>query len=340
MTTPPGHESGQPPGAGGLVWASYIDALVRERGSLAAVAAHLAAQRGYADDVASVERGLRRLRGRGHRDGGVWGRRAIAVFGVPHAVEQRVRWMGHYHSRFTDLPTSLCREILASWDCPPLSETSARSWIQLGFANVALRLREHERAVEHLRQAALATGADASVCIELGLVEAYLLARDDPAESGRLLDDVEASLAANTLEEDTHACLFARLVDQRAYALNKPLRGAPDHRGAVALYERIPEIAPPFARCRRHNGLGWSLLRLGDRERAVLHARASVSVAGDSGSLRLRAMALNLLARALGGDEGREAATRAEQIASRLEDEELIARYAPANLVSQGDPTL
>ena len=95
-----------------LDWSAYVDWMVGVAGSLAAVADRLAAHRGYRDDAGSVERALRRLRRRGTRDGGTWGARAIAVFGLPDAVHQRVRWLGQYHSRFTDLPASVTADLL------------------------------------------------------------------------------------------------------------------------------------------------------------------------------------------------------------------------------------
>ena len=85
--------------------------------------------------------------------------------------------------------------------------------------------------------------------------------------------------------------------------------------------------------CRRENGLGWSSLRLGDRTAAQHHARASVLHAGDSGSLRLRAMALNLLAATLEGEAAAHARRRAVGIAQRLEDEALRVRFSTAQAV-------
>ncbi len=341
---------GQDYGHASLDWAAYLEALIADRGSLSAVAAHVGAQRGYTDDVASIERGLRRLRGRGHRDGGVWGRRVLAIFGLPGSVVDRVRWMGLYHSRFTDLPTSICRELLVSWNRPPVSETPARVWVQLGLASVALRQRRYDQAAMHLTQAERTPGPPAAK-VELALSQSYLLSRTDSTASERLLDTAETLLANHdetatwksdgttagerdeTIHGDDYACLYARLIDQRAYHLNKPREGNADHAAAFALYRRIPQEGPPFARCRRHNGMGWSLLRLGHPAEALAHARHSVREAGDSGSLRMRAMALNLLARALatGPDADPDAATHAAQraaaIARRLEDEELIGRY-------------
>lgn len=325
--TAPGQDPGQASPAT-LDWARYIDLLIDQRGSLAALAAHLAAQRGFSDEVSTVERGLRRLRQRGHKDGGIWGRRVLALFGIPVSVEQRLRWMGHYHSRFTDLPTPICSELVLPWNQPPWSESRARVWVRLALANVALRRRQRALAVEHLVQAARVSPLSPAAAAELGLVQAYAV-RADAAPP--LLDEVERLLVVHdSIEPEHRACLWARLIDQRAYPLNKPATGtAPDHAAALALYRSLPEEGPPFAQCRRHNGMGWSHLRMGEHERAIAHGVASEQQAGDAGSLRLRAMALNLLAHAHepGSEEASRAATRARHIAEGLSDAELIGRY-------------
>lgn len=319
----PGQNSGQP----GLGWDEYLDLLVAERGSLAAVAAAVAEHRGYVEELTSVERGLRRLRGRGHQGGGVWGIRLLQTFGMPRAVETRVRWMGHYHGRFTDLPASICEELLGVWDRPPVSESPARIWVKLGQASVALRRRKPDLARDHLDQARLhARQSVPAARAELALVEAYACGRTEHEARTAALERAALELASTDIEENARACLFARLVDQRAYELNKPRRGEPDHEGALALYRQIPADGPLFARCRRHNGEGWSLLRLGDRGAAARHARLSVQYAGDAGSLRLRAMALNLLAESVDAVEAAQARTRAAAIAHALEDEALAVR--------------
>ncbi len=319
----PGQNSGQ----AGLDWGEYLELLIEERGSLAAVAAALAERRGYVEELSSVERGLRRLRDRRQHGGGVWGTRVLQAFGMPQTVEARVRWMGHYHGRFTDLPASICDELLAIWDRPPVSESPARIWVKLGQANVALRRRLPELAREHLEQARLlAPRSEPAARAELELVQAFVCARDDAAARDIALEAAAAILESEPLEPDTRACLLARLIDQRAYELNKPRHGPPDHEAALALYRQIPADGPLFARVRHHNGMGWSLLRLGDRETARAHARLSVQHAGDAGSLRLRAMALNLLAETVDGPESTEARARAAAIAEALEDEALAVR--------------
>jgi hypothetical protein len=117
-------------------------------------------------------------------------------------------------------------------------------------------------------------------------------------------------------------------VDQRAYQKNNPPVGErPDIRGALALYEAIPrEDIHPFVSYRRDAGLAYGRYKLGDRAAAVELAEAAIRHAGDGGYIRLRAMALNLLARILGAEEGAGARGRALAIAKRLEDEELLGR--------------
>lgn len=305
-----------------------MDSVAAERGSLAQAAALLAERRGFTEDIESVERGLRRLRERGVRDGGVWGQRALRCFGLPRGVTDRIRWMGQYHSRFTDLPASVAEELLRPWDRPPISESPARIWLLLARAGLSLRRREDPAAV--LQQAArLDEKAEAAARVELALVQAFAFGRTDPVAAGKALDRAGELLhsAAKTLAPDDHACLFARYIDQRAYPLNKPMEGPPDHDAALELYLQIPTDGPAFARCRRENGLGHTRLRLGQRDAALEHARASVQASGDSGSLRMRAMALKLLASASEGEAASLALDRARAIAEVLEDEALRTRF-------------
>lgn len=317
----------RPPDAGtAFDWAELVDALIRERGSLTQVAQHLAERRNFEEDAASVERGLRRLRERGHKDGGVWGQRVLRCFGLPRAVDGRIRWMGQYHTRFSDLPASLCDELLRPWDRPPISESPARIWLLLGHASLALRRREDVRP--WLEQATLLIKvAEPAARIELALLDAFAYSRSDPPTCRAALDRAEALLATERIDPDDHACLFARWIDQVAYPLNKPGGPRADHLAARALYERIPVGGPLFARCRRENGLGWTALQLGERAQAHAHARASVEAAGDAGSLRMRAMALNLLAASSEGEASEQAKARARAIARQLEDEALLARF-------------
>ncbi len=321
--TAPGQESGH-----AFSWRTFVDSVAAERGSLAQAAALLAERRGFTEDIESVERGLRRLRERGVRDGGVWGQRALRCFGLPRGVTDRIRWMGQYHSRFTDLPASVAEELLRPWDRPPISESPARIWLLLARAGLSLRRREDPAAV--LQQAArVDEQAETAARVELALVQAFAFGRTDPVAAGKALDRAGDLIrnAASALAPDDHACLFARYIDQRAYPLNKPMEGAPDHDAALQLYLQIPTHGPAFARCRRENGLGHTRLRLGQRNAALEHARASVQASGDSGSLRMRAMALKLLASASEGDAASLALDRARAIAEVLEDEALRTRF-------------
>ncbi|XXY45960.1 hypothetical protein WME91_38750 [Sorangium sp. So ce269] len=56
-------------------------------------------------------------------------------------------------------------------------------------------------------------------------------------------------------------------------------------------------------------------------------SREACRHAGDGGHMRMRAMALNMLARIVGGEEGAEARRRAMAIANELEDEVLRLRF-------------
>lgn len=156
-----------------LTWGEYIQRLVTEHGSLAALALKLSLAGGVDADAASVERALRRLRTKGHRDGGQYGRWLLRTFGMPRDVERRAKWMGVYHSRFTDLPVSLCLDQLRLWDRPPLAESRTRAWLALGFATVALRQDDLAAAEEHLTNARGGHGAVAAR-LEARLLEAFL----------------------------------------------------------------------------------------------------------------------------------------------------------------------
>jgi hypothetical protein len=324
----PGHVPGQGPPAG-FSWGDYVGWLVERQGTLAAVAERLAALGAFADDVGSVERGLRRLRSRGQLGGGRWGARALAAFGLPGAIDERARWMGAYHSRFTDLPLPLCQDLLRLWDRPPLSDSPSSVWLALGHATGALRGNEFEAAKAHLRRARASFGrAPPEARVELLLTEAFVASRGERERVAPVLAEAEPLFALEMPAYD-RACLHARWVDQRAYELNHRREGrAPDHAAAEALYGAIPtEGAPPFALCRRASGLAFAHWRRGDVEGGAALAREACRHAGDGGHLRLRAMALTMLGRIVGGPEGAEARARALAIAASLDDEALRLRF-------------
>jgi len=319
MAREPGHDSGHASEAG-FVWADYVDWVVASAGSLAAAADRLCAHRGYKDDVASAERALRRLRRRGSLDGGTWGARALAVFGLPGAVEQRVRWLGQYHARFTDLPVPVCADLVRAWDRPPTTASrDGRAWLALAHASLALRRRDHDAALVHLDRArADLAAAPPAARLEGMFARAYVASRAAPAGVAALLADAGPLLAAVTDRHD-HACLEARWIDHRAYALN----AGGELAAAEALYRALPEDGPPFARARRASGLAYARWKQGAGDEAARWALAAAEHAGDGGHLRARAMALGLYARIAGDDAARR---RAVEISQRLEDETLLAR--------------
>jgi hypothetical protein len=320
-------ESGQPEGAG-LTWAVLLDGLVTRVGSLSAVAERLAETRGFTEDVGSIERALRRLRSRGTKPGGKWGTQLVRIFGLPGGIERRLQWMGTYHSRFLDLPVVVCEELVIAWDHDPIRQSApARVWLALARASLALRRSDMEGAAEPLMRArSEERHAPPEARIELRLTEAYRVSRTDPEQVTALLGEVEPLLAL-VQDESERLSFFARWIDQRAYELNhKRGERPPDVASAERLYLQIPpEGVPPFAASRRANGLAYCRWKQGDREQAVQLAQLAARQAGDGGHVRLRAMALSLLAR-IDPSQG-DAGARARAIAARLEDETLRLRF-------------
>jgi hypothetical protein len=323
MTSRSGQKSGQGGTDAGFGWADYLDELVREHGSLTAVALKIALASRDGADVATVERGLRRLR-KLTGEGGAYGRSVLRRFGLPRTIVRRARWMGLYHSRFADLPISFCLDQLRLWDRPPVTESPARSYIALGFAHCAIRRRDLEEAKRSLDMAERAAKDDPVARCEGLLARAYVAAtdRDVPGAKQLLSRAKELARGSDTAEEA--ACFRARAYDQLAYLA---LRAeTPDLETARKLYEGIDEVGPPFALCKRSNGLGYVAWRAGDRESAAAHARVAVTTAGDAGLLRQRAIALSLLARVAEGEEAERAAARARDLAAAIEDLDLLAR--------------
>jgi len=317
----------------GFTWDDYIEGLVSQAGSLTAVAERLAASRAYEDDVGSVERALRRLRARGLRPGGKWGQALLTLFGLPTTVTARLRWMAAYHSRFSDLPVALCEDLVRLWDHPPTTERrESRGWLALARTSLALRRNDYQGASQLLTQAAGELGASAPVeaRIEAALVRAFIASKLEPARVLELLAEVAPLLETVQSEED-RACLQVRWIDQRAYDLNRGRSGAPNPSAAEALYRQVPDAnVPPFVLCRRANGLAYARWKQGYADEAASLAREAARHAGDGGHVRLRVMALSLLARI----EPREAAShqRALEMSRRMEDELLLSRITPRAL--------
>jgi hypothetical protein len=312
----------------GFSWNDYVAHLVVQHGSLSALAQKLAALAQGPEDPMSIERALRRLRRRGNLDGGEHGRRLLRMFGLPASIEARLQWMGVYHSRFADLPLPVCLDQLRSWDRPPVSDSRARVWIELGLASAALRTKDLETAAAHARRAR--SGAqDGLAGIELGLVEAFLANEQGDRERVRQrLEDVGRRLGQGDLPPPERACLHARWVDQCAYQKTHPPAGEePDFEGALTLYQSIPPgDVHPFVSYRRDAGLAYARWKLGDPDGALGLAESACRHAGDGGYVRLRAMGLNLIARILGEEAGAPYRARARAIAERLADEDLLGR--------------
>ncbi|MGC4118050.1 MAG: hypothetical protein QM765_26570 [Myxococcales bacterium] len=328
-----GQKSGHGASLPGTRWDDYLAALVEEHGTLSAVAWKLV-ERGRSEDVSSIERALRRLRGRGQQDGGLIGRRVLRTFGLPAPLEARARWMGLYHSPFGDLPVTLCADQLRLWDRPPVSESKARVWILLGLAGVALRRRDFAEARARLESAAAVADSPAAR-IEQHLAWAFLVTRLDAAPAraeAAARPHLESAaellrIQRPRLDEGDAACFQARIADHEAYSANR--RG--DVARALSLYRALPaEDTHPFASYRRDAGLAYGLHRTGAREEALRLAWRACEHAGDGGYTRLRVMGLLMVARIERAPAAATTLARAEAIARRLDDPELLVRIERA----------
>ena len=304
--------------AGG--WAALTDELLRRsRGT-----------EGVSSDPQVVEKGLRRLAKRGQKSGGQYGRWVLRFFGVPSPVSRWAEWMGQFHSRFADLPSSLRFEQLSLWDRPPITESRLAAWVHVGLASVLLRMQLSEDAKRRLALAAASAAQAGTACrIEVALLQAKAATDAGAREDARaLFEKVDAWLDSPELSEETRACYHARLVGQRAYHLTRALPGtAPDIAGALALFEQIPD-APfiPFVAFRKCNGLAYCHWQQGDFTAGQRFARLAEQHAGDGGFVRFRIMALNLLARMLPEPEATSVRARAELLSKLVEDEDLLRR--------------
>jgi len=328
----------------GLTWEAYLDHFVAECGGWTSLADELLRRAAGAaeapEDLQSVEKGLRRLARRQHRPGGQYGRWMLRLFGVPSGVEDWARWLGQYHSRFADLPSSLRLEQLRLWDRPPVSESRISAWIQVGLASVFHRLTDLEGCRSRLRLAlAGAERAGPGAVIEAKLFAARLATDEgDRVTAEALFDEVESILGGSALRTDDHLCYRARLVGQRAFHLTKPVNGAPaELERALAMFQQLEEAPDlPFVCFRRCAGLAYCTWKLGDAEEGARLALRAVEHAGDGGFVRFRIMALNLLSRMVPEEEARAINARAGRLARQLEDEDLIRRVAHRAPGAQG----
>lgn len=349
----PGHESGHgakfaarrrtleesPPS--GLTWNSYLEHFLNQTGGWTALANELIRRMAHAGelDLQSVEKGLRRLAGRGNRDGGRYGNWMLRHFGVPAQVEDWARWLAQYHSRFADLPTSLRLEQLRLWDRPPLSASKVSAWIHVGLASVLHRITDldNSRRRLHLAEDA-ARHASAAVNIEIKLFKAYIATNEGRrGEAAQLFDEVDALLSADSLTRADALSYRARLAGQRAYHLTKPAPGEnEDLQGALTLFRDIEQdLALPFVCFRRAAGLAYCTWKLGQPEEGARLARLAADFAGDGGFVRFRIMALNLLSRMVPQDEARDVNARALRLAKQLQDEDLVRRVVRLQLAGE-----
>ncbi len=301
----------------GCSWERYLSLLVSAHGGWTALTQTLVRRAGpdagLPVDPGSIERALRRLRTKGNAPGGQYGVWLIRHFGVPTPLEETARWMGQYHSRFSDLPVSLRETQLWLWDRPPISESPAAAWIHLGLASVALRRNDFEAARARL---SAVTSPSPLARIEADLLAGRLAFGLDRAA---ILASVGKQVEALPPSEDRD-CYYARWADQHAYHLIHTENRLPE---AKTVYSSIPSDTPAlFAQFRRHHGLAYCHWKLDDNPTAVHHATLAIQHAGDAGLLRFRVMALQLLAH-ISPDNAPTLRHRADQIATTLEHADL-----------------
>jgi hypothetical protein len=306
----------------GCTWGRYLEQLTAEHGGWTALT-HLLIRRAgpkaeLPADPGSIERALRRLRTKGNGPGGQYGRWLLKHFGVPRPLADAARWMGQYHSRFSDLALSVRESQLWLWDRPPIAESALACWVHLGLASVALSRGELAAALERQAKAARLAGDDVAR-LEASLLEARLtMEAKDAAATAAALD--RAAVLLDRLPAGLEAdCYRARWCDQRAYwLLHGP--GPRRLREGWALYASIDEhSSSPFARFRREHGLAYCEWKLGHRSRAIAHARAAAENAADAGMLRFRAQALGLLAHLVPAKEAKALRARVAAIGRELE---------------------
>lgn len=298
-------------------WTPLAEELVRRGGA------------GLPRELGTIERGLRRLAERGQRDGGQYGRWVTRLFGLPPETEAWLRWLGQYHSRFADLPVPLRERQLAMWDRPPVCDSAAGGWVDLGVASVAMRKRDRASIDARLARAARKVErATTAALLEHRLVAARVASDDlDHAQVERLLEEARPHLDAADLVREDALSYRARWLDAMAYRELHPPRGEPRVEAALSTYEAIPErTGVPFVDLRRALGRSYCMHRLGRSELALALAHQAAEHAADGGLVRLRAMALNLASHIAQEPDASRLRAQAHRIATRLEDEELAAR--------------
>lgn len=278
----------------------------------------------------TVQKGLRRLTRRPAGDGGQYGRWLVKHFGIPRTMEARLRFVSAYHSRFSDLPSSLRLDQLRLWDRPPISESPLAVWVHVGLASVWHRMQQPERCLERMALAEpLAAQVGGHARMEVSLMGARLASdAGDDARTAEHLTEVGAMLD-DAAQDDETLCYRARWVGQRAF---QHTRGNAQGRfeDAYAWFAALPEDAGvPFVSYRRNAGMAYQSWKLGRTDEAVALALRAADHAGDGGFVRFRVMAYNLLARMHQGSDATHWRARARALAESIEDLHLMAVSRP-----------
>lgn len=279
-----------------LDWATLVAHAVSTRGSLAEVVRTLYELHGrhLPSDPATVERGLRRLRRRGHAPADKYGRLLLRSFGLPRSAQDYARELGTYHSALMDLPLSVRAAQLQLWDRPPATESAQAAWIHLGLASLAHHAGMPEDVRARMALAELGLGrAGPAAHLEHGLFAARRTSDAGGCPTGALAALHQQALALPAGPDQS--CYLARVLDQQAYGVSRDRQKA-GLRAALNIRLGIPEQGPAFVVFRRAFGLAWTMWKLGV---PGAHAQGALAleISGDAGLLRLRAGALGLMAK-------------------------------------------
>ncbi len=239
--------------------------------------------------------------------------RVLATFdALPRDVGERLRFMGQVPLAVRRSPATTSPARTSSscgTDHRPARPAAGRTWLSLARATLAFpRGNDFDAAAEgHLRDRA---GGRRRRCARsrkaerLQLGQAMIEARGAPAHEPRRARSRRRAPRRRGRWRCRLPARALRLSQARASARYQA--GAVAH-GNLAAHEalRDGDDVHPFARSRRANGIAYGRYRLGDRDGALLAARRAAMFAGDAGHVRLRAMALLMIARA--GDDSAEA---------------------------------
>ncbi len=311
----------------GFDWGMLVGYHSTVLGGLTALADELVRRVGVTStealDLEAAKRGLRRLEGRGNRDGGQYGRWLLRLFGMPPDVVRRLRYVAQYHSRFSDLPDEIRREQVMIWQRPPVTDSNLIAWVWLALASIELRA-ERAALCRNLIVAARqkATPAGATAMMEIDLLDARQVTdMGQWAEAEALLDRVDDALAAGIDEAEDALCYRVRVNAQRAFVITHRDRGPEAYRRAQELFHAVADDSGiPFVDYRRTAGLAHCAWKLGDAVAARKLAFKAAEHAGDGGFVRFRAMAYNMLARMHEGVDAVAYRDRADRLARSIGD--------------------